>query len=123
MLSFHTKGQSSAGVKADVNLSNFWVNTSTHLKSSMKAGGSAGFFFKYAHTENRAIETDLMFRYCTSEFKNRDTGETADYRYFGIELPVYFMLQAEIDNQTLYLGLGPFVSFGFFSYYLNWSNS
>ena len=99
MLTFHIKGQSSSGVKADANLSNFWINQSTHLKSSMKAGGSAGFFYKYT-LHNRAIETDIMFRYLTSEFKNRDTGETADYRYFGIELPVYFMLQAEIDNQT-----------------------
>jgi len=83
----------------------------------MKVGGSAGFFYKYAHTENRAIQTDIMFRYLTSEFKNQSTGETADYRYFGIELPVYLMLQAEIDNQTLYLGMGPFTSFGISSYY------
>ena len=116
MFTFHTKGQSSAGVKADVNLSNFWINQSTHLKNSMKTGGSAGFFYKFT-LHNRALETDLMFRYLSSEFKNRATGETADYRYFGIELPVYLMLQAEIDSQILYVGMGPFASFGFSSYY------
>jgi len=118
MISFQAKGQSSVGVKTDVNLSDFWVNQSTHLKSNMKVGGSAGFFYKYALAlHNRAIQTDILFRFLSSEFKNQSTGETADYRYFGIELPVYFMMQAEIDDQTLYLGIGPFASFGLSSYY------
>jgi len=117
MFSFHTKGQSSAGVKADVNLSNFWITQSTHVKSSMKAGGSAGFFYKYKWRENKAVQTDMMFRFRRSEFYNQNTGEMADYRYFGIEIPVYSMLQAEIDNQILYLGIGPFASFGLFSRY------
>ena len=117
MLSLHTKGQSSVGVKTDVNLSNFWVNQSTHLKSSMNVGSSAGFFYNYKWHGNRAAQADMMFRYRTSKLKNQDTDETADYRYFGIELPVYFMLHGEIDNQTIYLGMGPFASFGLFSRY------
>jgi len=112
MLSLHANGQSSMGVKSDVNLSNFWINQSTHVKNSMKTGGSAGFFYKYKWREYRVLQMDMMFRYRTSEFKNHDTGETADYSYFGIEIPVYSMLQAEIDNQIIYVGLGPFASVG-----------
>jgi len=111
------KAQSSAGVKADVNLSGLLTNQSEYLKNSMKAGGSAGFFYKNKWCENRAVEADLMFRYHTSELKNLSTNETADYRYFGIELPVYFMMQADIDDRKLYLGMGPFASFGLFSLY------
>ena len=81
-----------------------------------ESSGSAGFFYKYAFLENRAVEADLMFHYRTSKMKNKTTGETADYRYFGIVLPLYSMLQADIDNRKLYFGLGPLVSFGLFSH-------
>jgi hypothetical protein len=117
MITPHTKAQSAAGVKTDVNLSSFWINQSTNLKSSMKAGGSAGFFYKYAYRENAAIQADMMFRYRSSVIKHQTTGETADYRYFGIELPVYALHQAEIDNQTVYFGVGAFASFGLQSRY------
>jgi hypothetical protein len=114
MFIFHAKGQSSVGVKADVNLSSFWINQSTNLISSMKAGCSAGFFYKYAYRENAAVQADMMFRYRSSEIKNQITGETGDFSYFGIELPVYALRQAEIDNQILYFGIGAFASFGMF---------
>ena len=116
MLTIHAAGQSSVGVKSEVNLSNFLINQSTHVKSSMKAGGSAGLFYNYKWRENRVLEMDMMFCYRTSEVKNQDTGETADYRYFGIELPLYSMLQAEIDDQRIYLGMGPFASVGLCSH-------
>ena len=111
------KGQSSAGVKADMNLSGLLTNQSTHLKIRMKAGGSAGFFYKNKWSENRAVQADLMFRYHASELKTLSTSETADYRYFGVELPVYFLMQADFDDRKLYLGMGPFASFGLFSQY------
>ena len=81
----------------------------------MKAGGSAGFFYQYKWRESKALQADLMFRYRTSEIEKQTTGETAGYRYFGVELPLYSMLQAEIDDQRLYFGMGPFASFGMYS--------
>ena len=89
VLSFPAKAQSSAGIKADVNLSGLLISQSVNLKNSMKAGGSAGFFYKYAFLENRAVEADMMFHFRTSKMKNKTTGETSDYLYFGIELPLY----------------------------------
>jgi len=82
----------------------------------MKVGSSAGFFYKYAFLENRAVEADMMFHFRTSKMKNKTTGETSDYRYYGIELPLYALIQADIDNRKLYFGLGPLVSFGLFSH-------
>ena len=117
MIALQANAQSSAGVKADMNLSNFWVNESTHLKSKVKAGCSAGFFYKYMRNENRAMEADMMFHYHTSEIYHQDTDETADYRYLGIELPVYAIIQADTDKGLLYLGMGPFASFGLYSRY------
>ena len=118
LIAFHVNGQLSTGVKTDVNLSDFFGLTQTSdIKIRKKAGGSAGLFCKYQWLENRVVEMDMMFRYRTSELKNKSTGETADYSYFGIELPLYSLVQVEIDNQTVFVGLGPFVSFGLQSHY------
>ncbi|MDR2145096.1 MAG: PorT family protein [Tannerella sp.] len=117
VLAFSAKAQSSAGVKTDLNLMNFYVNDTCNLTSSMKAGGSAGFFYKYVYAENTAIEIDVMFHYRTSKIKNRTTGETAEYRYHGIELPVYSIKQIDAGQGLLYLGVGSFASVGFFSRY------
>ena len=83
----------------------------------MKAGGSAGFFYKYVWFENTAFEVDMMFRYRTSKIKKQTTGESADYRYYGIELPVYSIKQFEIKKDLIYAGIGSFASFGLFSRY------
>jgi hypothetical protein len=71
MLAFSAKGQSSAGVKADLGLTGLMVTQSTNLKSSMRAGGSAGFFYKYALTENIGAQADMMFRYRSSGIENQ----------------------------------------------------
>jgi hypothetical protein len=95
----------------------FLTNQSAHLESSIKAGSSAGIFYTYKYNENRAVETDIMFHYSASEIYSRDTGETADYSCLSIELPLYAMIQADIDNRSLYLGIGPFASLGLYSRY------
>jgi len=117
LLTLPAQGQLNLGMKADMTLSNYLVEKSTNLNSSMNVGSSTGFFCKYKWYENRVLEMDVMFRYLTSKFKNQSTSETADFSYFGIEIPVYSMLQADIGDQILYVGLGPFASFGLFSRY------
>jgi len=112
VISFQAKGQSSVGVKADVNVSNFVITQSTNVKCSRKTGCSAGFFYKYKWHESKALQTDVMFRYRTSKINNNDTDEIANYRYYGVELPLYFLQQVEIDNSIFYAGIGPFASFG-----------
>jgi hypothetical protein len=114
---FFAKAQSSAGVKADAGLTGLMISQSANLKSSMRAGGSAGFFYKYAYRDNLAVEADMMFRYRSSGIQNLTTNETADYRYITVELPVYFIHQGEIDRQSFYFGGGAFASYGLFSHY------
>ena len=117
MIALHAKGQSSVGIKTDMNLSDFLVNDTSHLKSSMRASVSAGFFYKYTWDDNAGLQADMLFRYRTSEIKNLTTGETGDYRYCGIELPVYHILQIDVKQNLLYIGMGSFASFGLFSRY------
>ena len=100
-----------------MNFSGFVTSRSANINNSMKAGGSAGIFYKNPWRENRAVQADLMFRYRTSGIKNMTTGETAGYSYFGIELPVYALLQANIEERKLFFGMGPFASFGLSSRY------
>ena len=115
VFSVPANGQFSVGVRADANMSGFWGSPITNANSSMQTGGSAGIFFKYKWHEYRVIQTELMFSFRTSEVKNQNTGETADYRYFGIELPLYSMLQIETGDQKIYAGFGGFVSVGLYS--------
>jgi len=117
MLTLPAKSQSSAGVKTDMNLSGFVTSRSANINNSMKAGGSAGIFYKYAFLENVVIQADMMFRYRCSEIKNQTAGETANYRYLGIELPLYALLQADIDDRKFFIGMGPFASFGMYNHY------
>jgi len=116
-MSLPAKAQSSAGVKADVGLTGLLVTQSTNLKSSMRAGGSAGFFYKYAITENIGAQADMMFRYRSSGIENLAKGEKANYRYLTVDVPLYFLHQAVIDEQSLYFGGGPFASCGLVSHY------
>ena len=109
--------RSSAGIKADVNASFFIINENTNVKSSVKAGGSTGFFYKCALWEIAVIEADILFSYHATGIKNLTTGETANYNFLVIDLPLYFMRQVEIENRLLYFGIGPFVSFGMFGNY------
>jgi len=113
MLSLPAKAQSSAGIKADANRSTFWASQSANLNSKHGTGGAAGFFYNYTYRENAAIQADVMFRYRSSKMEYQTTGETTDFSYFGIDLPVYLLRQAVIDDQKLYFGVGPFASYGF----------
>ena len=109
------KAQSVVGMKAGVNLSDFWISESAQFGSTMKAGLSIGNFLRCQFRDNVGLEADMMFRYQTSKMKDLATGETSDYHFLGFEVPVYGMIQADIEQNMLYLGFGPFASAGLFS--------
>ena len=112
MLSLHSKGQSSMGVKADLNFSGFMITQSTNLKNTMKAGYSVGFFYNYLWFENSGVQVDIMFRCRTSKIEMRKSGETADYSYFGIEIPLNYVKKVELDDHIVLLGMGSHISYG-----------
>ncbi len=59
----------------------------------------------------------MMFHYQTSGIEDSNTGNKSDYHYVGMEMPVYGMMQAELESSMLYLGFGPFASVGLMSRY------
>ena len=109
------KAQPAVGMKAGVNLSNFWLSESAQLENSMKPGFSSGFFFRFRLRDNVCLETDMMFRCQNSEMKDLTTGKTSDCRFLDFEIPVYCMIQADIEQNMMYLGFGPFASVGLIS--------
>jgi hypothetical protein len=118
----NAQSKSSAGVKADLNVSNYLISESSNLKYSHKAGFSAGLLYRYGWRENRALEADMILRYSDLNMKDKTTGESADYRYFGVEIPAYHIMYADIDENILYMGIGQFVSYGLFKRYRSGQN-
>jgi len=78
----------------------------------MKAGYAAGFFYNYLWRETAGIQADMLFRFRSSTIESKEGGEKADFSYYGIELPVYFMQKIEIDDYFALLGIGPYASYG-----------
>jgi hypothetical protein len=101
----------SFGVKADANFSNFAVKHGAGTKSEMKPGVSAGIFMKSDVTENFAIQPELLFHYKTSNFKVADP--KSHFKYWGLEIPVYALGQWQTGNAgRFYAGAGPYVGWG-----------
>ena len=109
------QAQLDVGMKAGVNLSDFWVSESVKLESSMKTGFSFGNFFRYQYRDSRGVEADILFRYQNSEMKDFYVGKTYDCHFLSVELPIYNMIQAEINQNMLFFGYGLFTSFGIIS--------
>ena len=106
------QAQPAVGVKAGVNLSNFWISESAQLESSMKTGFSSGIFLRCLLRDYVGLEADMMLRYQNSVMKDLTTGEESDCRFLDFEIPVYGMIQANIEQDMVFLGFGPFASVG-----------
>jgi len=106
----------SYGVKADATLSNFILEDMKGVSSNMGFGASLGSFVKIDIAENFAIQPELIINYRNSEMK--EAGRKRDYEYWGIEAPVYAMGQWKTaTNNRLYVGIGPYVGYGFSAKY------
>jgi len=106
----------SAGVKADLNLSNFILSDMDDTESNIGAGASLGGFANFKLSKHFSIQPELLFHYKTSELKHTlPMGEsTYDYEYFGMEIPIYALGEYK-PNSTgkLYAGVGPYLGIGF----------
>jgi hypothetical protein len=101
----------SFGVKADANFSNFYVKHGAGTKSKMKPGVSIGVFMKNDVTENFAIHPELLFHYKSSDFKVANA--KSHFKYLGLEIPVYALGQWQTGNNgRFYAGAGPYVGLG-----------
>ena len=98
----------SFGVKASVNLSNFIVRNVDNYQSKMKFGFSAGVFLKL-ESKGFALQYELLLRHKNFEMKNAENQAHTNYKYWGLELPIYFMGQINTDAGKVLIGAGPYV--------------
>lgn len=103
----------SGGIKADANISNFVLNDMDAFLSNLGFGVSLGGFARIGFGEHFALQPELLFHFKTSETENETTNGKIDYQYFGVEIPVYVLGQMDIGSGKGYIGIGPYVGFGF----------
>jgi hypothetical protein len=101
----------SFGVRADANLSNFILSDLPAMESNMGFGVTLGGFTKIDLGRNFAIQPELLFHFksSTSEIGNVEN----DFRYWGMEIPVFALGQWDTVNGRFYAGLGPYMALGF----------
>ena len=102
----------SYGVKAELNMSNFFLSDLDNYSSRMKAGPNLGGFMKIDLHENFAIQPELSFFYRTSKIK-KEGAKNDNFEQWGMQIPIYAIGQTNLGNGRFYGGVGPFVGLGF----------
>lgn len=105
--------QVAVGVKAGANMSNYLLDKMPNTESSMKVGAQVGGFVKYNFNPFLGLQADMMFHYKASEIKDKATGQKSDIEAWGMEVPIYAMASIPTYSGKIYLGVGPYVGFGF----------
>jgi len=107
----HTYMSASFGVKANANMSNFIIRDMDDFQSNMGFGFSTGIFLKL-ESNHFALQYELLLHYKTSEMENEVGQMKTDYKFWGLELPIYFMGQINTGSGKIFIGGGPYVSVG-----------
>ena len=101
----------SFGFKANASMSDFIVRDMENVQTNMGLGASAGLFLKLESC-HFALQYELLYRYRACELKNNVAQTQTDYRYWGLELPIYLMGQINTGSGKFFIGAGPYVSLG-----------
>lgn len=104
--------QTSFGIKAEANTSNFILSDMSGMKSDMGFGATLGGFTKIELSENFALQPELLFHFKNSQMETKATGVKTDYQYFGVEIPVYAVGQMKLGTGKGFIGIGPYAAFG-----------
>jgi len=99
------------GIKANANMSNFVIRDMADYQSNMGFGFSTGIFLKL-ESNHFALQYELLLRYKTSELENKVEQLKTDYKFWSLELPIYFMGQINTGSGKIFIGGGPCVSVG-----------
>src|SRR5690606_19575460 len=116
ILSYHLSGQAhpvSVRFKAGTSLSNYRLKGNMKgFDSKMKIGGSVGGFIKYDVNQNFALQSGIDVYYRTSKLESATDKTSSKIKSFGVELPVYGILQGELGGGKAFIGAGPYVGYG-----------
>lgn len=103
----------SVGFKAGTSLSNYRLKGNMKgFDSKMKIGGSVGGFIKYDVNQNFALQSGIDVYYRTSKLESATDKTSSKIKSFGVELPVYGILQGELGGGKAFIGAGPYVGYG-----------
>ncbi len=101
----------SGGIKAEANGSGFFISDIPGTKSNLGTGGTFGAFAKLDLAKHFALQAELLFNY--QESKLTIAGSKNDFRYLGLEIPVYAMGQwYTASGNRFYVGIGPYAGYG-----------
>lgn len=104
--------QTSFGVKAEANVSNFRVSDMPNTKGKLGVGAGIGGFAKVDLSNWFALQPEVMFSLQNSKLEQ--SGLKHNIRSFNVEVPVYAMFQLPAaDKSRAYIGIGPYGRFGF----------
>jgi hypothetical protein len=103
----------SVGFQAGTNLSSYRLDGAmTSSKSKMGIGGSVGGFFKYDLSQNFALRSGIDVHYRNFETEALTNYPAGKFKSFGIEVPLYGVVQGAIGSGKVFIGAGPYVGYG-----------
>src|SRR5690606_764293 len=103
----------SVGFKASAGLSNYRLGGDMKsFKSKMNIGGSAGVFVKYDLSPNFAVQTGIDGYYSTSKLESTTYRSSDKLKSFGLEIPLYGIVQGVLGSGNAFIGVGPYAGYG-----------
>ena len=100
------------GVKAESNLSNFFILGIPDAKSKMNVVFGAGTYVNVDFNKHFGLRGGLIFNNKNSQFEYQNN--RLGYQSWGVEIPIYAVVKWNMkDKSWLYIGLGPYTEFGF----------
>jgi len=104
--------KASLGIKANVGPSNFIIRDMPDCRSNMDFSMLAGGFLKLESHGGFALQYELLIRYRSSGMEDTVMQTKTNYKYWGLELPIYVMGQIRTKAGKIFIGAGPYVGFG-----------
>ena len=110
--SIQSYAQTTFGIKAGANISNYIMKDMGDIKSTMGAGAYVGGFTKIAFSDLFSLQPELLFQLQNSKLEQ--SGVKSDIRTWGMEIPIHAMFTFKsVNNDKAYLGIGPYGRLGF----------
>jgi hypothetical protein len=99
--------------KAGSSLSNYRLGGDMKgFKSKMNFGGAVGGFIKYDISTNFALQSGIDVYYKTSELESQADKSSDKLKSWGVEIPLYGIVQVELGSGKAFIGAGPYLGYG-----------
>ena len=112
--------QAKGGVRLDANMSHFILldfdeagsrkGRGNSKRNQRGFGLSVGGYGKVDITNFFALRSEVLLHYKTSKLDEKKFGVKANYQYFGVEIPIHALFQA--NNRRCFIGTGAYFGFG-----------